>query len=44
MEFCRIWGAERQMRQSELPVTARRFLWMNHVKGEILGDLSFVTE
>lgn len=44
MELCRLWGAEQQIRQSELPVTARRFLWMNHVKGEIQGDVSFVTE
>lgn len=44
MELCRIWGAEQQIRRSELPVTARRFLWMNHVKGEIQGDVSFVTE
>ncbi|MBX3710138.1 MAG: FAD-dependent monooxygenase [Gammaproteobacteria bacterium] len=44
MELCRIWGAEQQIRQSELPVTARRFLWMNHVQGEIQGDVSFVTE
>jgi putative polyketide hydroxylase len=44
MELCRLWGAEQQIRRSELPVTARRFLWMNHVKGEIQGDVSFVTE
>lgn len=44
MELCRIWGAEQQIRQSELPVTARRFLWMNHVKGEIQGDVSFINE
>jgi 2-polyprenyl-6-methoxyphenol hydroxylase-like FAD-dependent oxidoreductase len=44
MELCRIWRAEQQIRQSELPVTARRFLWMNHVKGEIQGDVSFVTK
>ncbi|MBI5447904.1 MAG: FAD-dependent monooxygenase [Gammaproteobacteria bacterium] len=44
MELCRIWGAEQQIRQLELPVTARRFLWMNHVKGEIQGDVSFITE
>jgi len=44
MELCRIWGVEQQIRQSELPVTARRFLWMNHVKGEVLGDVSFITE
>ena len=37
-------GVEQQIRQSELPITARRFLWMNHVKGEIQGDVSFVTE
>lgn len=44
MELCRIWGAEQQIRRSELPVTARRFLWMDHVKGEIQGEVSFVTE
>ncbi|MBX3710282.1 MAG: FAD-dependent monooxygenase [Gammaproteobacteria bacterium] len=44
MELCRLWGAEQQIRRSELPITARRFLWMNHVKGEIQGDVSFVTE
>jgi putative polyketide hydroxylase len=44
MELCRIWGAEQQIRQSELPVTARRFLWMNHVKGEIRGVVSLITE
>lgn len=44
MELCRLWGAEQQIRQSELPATARRFLWMNHVKGEIQGDVSFITE
>ena len=44
MELCRIWGAEQQIRQSELPITARRFLWMNHLKGKIQGDVLFVTE
>jgi 2-polyprenyl-6-methoxyphenol hydroxylase-like FAD-dependent oxidoreductase len=44
MELARLWQAEKQIRQSELPESARRFLWMNHVKGEIQGDVSFVTE
>ena len=44
MEFCRVWGAEQQIRQSELPVQARRFLWMDHLKGKIQGDISFVVE
>ncbi len=44
MELCRIWGAEQQIRQSELPATARRFLWMNHVKGTIQGDVSFIAQ
>lgn len=44
MELCRLWNAEQQIRQSELPVTARRFLWMNHLKGEIQGDVSFIAE
>lgn len=44
MELCRIWGIEQQIRQSELPVTARRFLWMNHLKGEIQGEVSIVAE
>lgn len=44
MELCRIWGAEQKIRECELPVRARRFLWMNHVKGEIQGDVSFITE
>jgi putative polyketide hydroxylase len=34
MELCRIWGAEQQIRQSELPVTARRFLWNPSVNKE----------
>lgn len=44
MELCRLWGAEQKIRECELPLTARRFLWMNHVKGEIQGDVSFVTD
>jgi putative polyketide hydroxylase len=44
MEFCRIWGAEKQIRQAELPVSARRFLWMDNLKGQILGDVSFIAE
>lgn len=44
MELCRIWGIEKQVRQSELPVLARRFLWMNHVKGDIQGVVSFREE
>jgi 2-polyprenyl-6-methoxyphenol hydroxylase-like FAD-dependent oxidoreductase len=44
MELCRIWGAEQQIRQAELPIAARRFLWMNHLKGEIQGDVSIVSE
>src|SRR3989338_4335126 len=44
MELCRTWEIEKQVRQLELPTTARRFLWMNHLKGEIQGDVSLVTE
>lgn len=44
MELCRIWEIEKQIRQSELPIKARRFLWMNHLKGEIKGDVSFIPE
>jgi putative polyketide hydroxylase len=42
MELCRIWGVEPFIRQAELPESARRFLWMNHVQGEIKGEVSFV--
>lgn len=41
MELCRVWGIEQQIRQSELPPTARRFLWMKHLKGEIQGEVAF---
>lgn len=44
MELCRIWESEQQIRQSQLPVTARRFLWMDHVKGEIQGEVSFIAK
>lgn len=41
MELCRVWGIEQQIRQSELPATARRFLWMKHLKGKIEGEVAF---
>lgn len=44
MELCRVWEVEKQIRQSELPVAARRFLWMSNIKGEVQGDVSFVTD
>lgn len=44
MELCRLWETEQAIRQSELPITARRFLWMNNAKGKIQGEVSFVTE
>lgn len=44
MELCRIWGIEQKIREHELPKAARRFLWMNHVKGEILGDVSLIAK
>lgn len=44
MELCRVWGIEQPIRQSELPVSARRFLWMNYLKGEIQGDVSIIAD
>ncbi|HSW93439.1 MAG TPA: FAD-dependent monooxygenase [Gammaproteobacteria bacterium] len=44
MELCRLWGVEENMRQSELPKEARRFLWMDQLKGDSRGDVSFVTK
>ncbi|ABS77628.1 hypothetical protein CbuD7D7780_04360 [Coxiella burnetii] len=42
MELCRVWGVEQQIRQAELPAIARRFLWMDCIKGEIRGSVSLI--
>lgn len=39
MEFFRQWQAEQRIRRNELVASARRWLWMESVYGEIVGDV-----
>lgn len=44
MEFMRNWGLEEKIRNHELPQKSRKLLWMDEIRGQVLGEVGLNEE